>query len=113
MGTKELKIAVLVLAAAVAGFLLGGGRILSRAYAQSEGMTSGVICVVGENYNGYAPIVVVDVADQCVVVYRYEYSSGRVKLTAARKFHFDKLLREYENDAPSVDDVQDYVSSRP
>ena len=89
-GWKTVLIAVVCVAA---GYLLGGGGIRSRAYGQSEGVASGVICVVGQQRAGFAPIVIVDVPDQTLLVYEYSYGNDRIELTAVRSFRFDKLLR--------------------
>jgi hypothetical protein len=110
MATKELKIAAVVLVSMAVGFLLAGGGVLPKASGQGEGMTSGVICVVGEQYTGYAPIVVVDVPDQSVLVYEYSYSARQIRLTSARTFRFDKLLTDFQTAAPTVEEVRKRVT---
>jgi hypothetical protein len=93
-----------------AGFLLAGGVLAPRARGQSEGLTQGVICVVGAESNERAPIVLVDVPDQTMVVYEYNYQSSDIELVAARTFRFDKLLEEYRNDGVTVEEVRQEVT---
>ena len=99
---KTIAIAVLSM---VVGFLIASGGF-PQAQAQSEGRTPGVICVVGQERNGDAPIVIVDVPDQSVMVYEYSYSNNRIELTAARTFQFDKLLTDFNTEGYSVDEVR-------
>jgi len=110
MVTKELKVAAVVLIAMAVGYLLAGGGILPNASGQAQGMTAGVICVVGDAFAGYAPVVVVDVADQSVLVYEYSYSGRQIRLTSARTYRFDKLLTDYQTAAPSVEEVRRSVT---
>lgn len=110
MSGQEWKTAVIVLVCLTAGVLLGGSRILSKAYGQSEGRTAGVICVVGEDRNGYAPIVLIDVPDQTILVYEYSYGNDSLELATARTFRFDKLLVDYNTEGVSVEEVRREVT---
>jgi len=110
MGKQEFKTALIVLVSVLAGAYLAGGLGLSnRAYGQSEGQTAGVICVVGGQLSGYAPIFVIDVPDQTLLVYEYSYGDNNIELTAARTFRYDKKLPEFGNEGPTVEEVRQAV----
>jgi hypothetical protein len=102
------------LAVAAVAFAVGvgiaGGGLLRRAEAQSEGQTTGVICVVGSPSAQIAPIVIVDVPDQTMVVYKFDYRSNQVELSSARTYRFDKLLQDYNTRGVSVEEVRRAVT---
>jgi len=104
--------ALVALVAVAAGFVLAGSGVLRSAQAQSEGRTSGVICVVGQEVNGYAPIVLVDVPDQSIMVYEYSYGNDRIELTAARTYRFDKQMADWQTEGPTVETVRQWVTRR-
>ena len=110
MAAREFKIAVVVLLSMVAGFLLAGGSIFARASGQGEGTTQGVLCVIGDAYAGYAPIVVMDIPDQSILLYEYSYSARQIRLTSARTYKFDKLLTDWQTAAPTVEEVRRAVT---
>ena len=112
MAKQDWKMAFIVLVCVMAGFFLAGSGILSSAHGQSEGQAGGVICVVGEERNGFAPIVLVDVPDQTVLVYEYSYANDRIELTSARTFKWDRRLMEYNTRGPTFDEVRLEVESR-
>jgi len=105
-------VAVLAVLCVAAGFLLAGG-VLPRAYGASEGMTSGLICVVGSERNLNAPIVIVDVSEQTMVVYDYSYSARRVQLASVRTYRFDRQLVDYQTEGVSVEEVRRAVTGQP
>jgi hypothetical protein len=104
-------VAVAALAFGV-GVLVAGGGLLRRAEAQSEGQTSGVICVVGAPSAQIAPIVLVDVPDQTMVVYRFDYRSDQIELSSARSYRFDKLLQDFNTKGATVEDVRRAVTGQ-
>ncbi len=110
MAAKELKVAAVILVSLVVGFLLAGGSVLPKASGQGEGMTQGVMVVVGDAYAGYAPIVLMDIPDQSILVYEYSYSARQIKLTSARTYRFDKLLTDFQTGPPTVDQVRGFVT---
>ncbi|MCK4298560.1 MAG: hypothetical protein KAX80_03445 [Planctomycetes bacterium] len=111
MVKEDWKTGLIVVLAVVVGILLAQSGILSsKAYAQSEGQAPGVICVLGYPVNGYAPIVLVDVPDQTLIVYEYSYGSDTIELTAARTYRFDRRLKEFNIEGPSVADVMKEVA---
>ncbi|MCD6417044.1 MAG: hypothetical protein J7M08_10190 [Planctomycetes bacterium] len=112
MKGNEWRMAVVVLVAIAAGALLGRGGGPTPAQAQIAGSARGVICVLGQERNGYAPIVLVDQPDQTFLVYKYSYMSGRVELTSVRTFQFDQRLGDWNTDGPSVDDIRQYLSNQ-
>ena len=104
---RTLAVAAMAFAVGVA---LTGGGLLRRAEAQSEGQTTGVICVVGAPSAQIAPIVIVDVPDQTMVVYKFDYRSNQVELSSARTYRFDKLLQDYNTRGASVEEVRRAVT---
>jgi hypothetical protein len=98
-------LAVAALAFAV-GLLIAGGGLLRSAQAQSEGRTTGVICVVGAPSAQVAPLVIVDVPDETIIVYSYDYRSNRIELSGARTYRFDKLLQDFNTKGPTVEEVR-------
>ena len=111
MASQGWKTPLIVLVSVAVGLLLADGTILSRADAQSEGRTSGVICVMGEAVNQNAPIVLIDIPEQTILVYEYSYQNNESELTATRTYRFDRLLREFRNDGVSVDEVARQVTA--
>ena len=110
MSKENWKTALIVLMAVMLGCLLAEGGFLSGAHAQSEGRTAGVICVVGGAFSAQAPIVIVDVPDETILVYEYSYQSDDIELTAARTYRFDKLLTDFNSKGPSVEEVRRQVT---
>ena len=111
MTEQTWKTAFLVLAAVVV-VLLASGRLAGRALAQSEGGAGGVICVMGPERNGEAPIILVDVPDQTMVTYEYDYANGRVRLSSVRSFRYDSRLIDWQCEPPTVEDVRLYVTEQ-
>jgi len=110
MGRQDVKMALMVLLGMAAGALLvQSGLLFPKAYAQSEGRAGNVICVVGEESNQYAPVVLVDTLDQTIMVYRYSYSDYEIKLTAVRTYQWDKKLVEWPEVRPTVQQVRQQV----
>ena len=112
MAKDTWKTVVIVLVSVTAGFCLAGSGLLSRADAVSEGQTQGVIALMGDVSANNAPIVLVDVPDQTVLVYEYSYQNDRIELTSARTFRYDKLLQDWETDGPTVEQVRQAVQSQ-
>jgi hypothetical protein len=110
MANREWKVAFLVLLSVVAGVLLAGRGVLPAARGQSEGRAGNLICVLGENLRGYAPIVLVDGQERTILVYEYSYGDDRIELTSARTFEFDRLIKEYNVEGLSVGQVQSEVT---
>jgi hypothetical protein len=102
-------LAVAAMAFAV-GLLVAGGGVLPRAEAQGEGRTTGVICVIGTDYGAIAPVVIVDVPDETVIAYKFDYRSNQLELTSARTYRFDKLLQDFGTRGVTVEEVRRAVS---
>jgi len=112
MTGQAWKTALVVLVAVATGVLIGGSRLLPGAYGVAEGQSGGVIALVGDEINQTAPIVLVDVPDQTVLIYEYNYQSDEIELTSARTFRYDKRLAEFQTRGVSVQEVRDYVSQQ-
>ena len=102
MAQATWKMAVVAVVALAAGLVLGGSGLLGSVQAQSEGSASGVICVMGQERNGSAPIVLVDAREQSLMVYEYSYGNDRIELTAARTYQFDKQMTDWQTEGLSV-----------
>lgn len=112
MAKGTLKTAMVAVIALGAGLALAGSGLLGSAQAQSQGGASGVICLLGQELNGFAPICLVDVREQTILVYEYSYSNDQIQLTCARTYQFDKLLKDFHTGSPSVEDVRKEVTRR-
>ena len=119
MADKSWKTAFIVLAAVTTGLLIGGsgilrGGVLPTASAIGEGQSGGVIALVGTvGVNSDAPIVLVSVPDETIMVYDYSYLDQVLRLSSARTYKFDKLLTDWKTKGPSVEDVRGFVNRRP
>jgi len=99
-----------VLAAALAALLvLLAGGILSRADAQGDGAAGNIVCVVGQVARNDLPIILVDAAEQTIMVYLYDYAGDDLELVSTRTYRYDRLLSEFNNEDPSVEDVRKRV----
>ena len=81
----------------------------SGAWAQQGGSSVGATMAVitGEpSPNQDEPIFVVDSRNETVCIYEYNVGTRKFGLKAARTYKFDKELREYANEPPTVDDVK-------
>ncbi len=107
------KTAGIVLLAVALGVALGGGGLLDRAEAQTQGEAGGVIAVMGEQLRGDAPLVLVDTREESIMVYDYSYSRNTIELTSARSYRWDKRLEDWETRGPSVDEVRTRVEEGP
>jgi hypothetical protein len=113
MGIRGWRLAAIVLACVLAGVLLAGSGLLPAAQAQSEGRAGQVVVVLGQVWsNGYAPIVLLDSQDETLLVYEYSYQDERVKFSCARSYRFDKLVTEFNNSGPTVEQVRSQVAPR-
>jgi len=110
---KNWQSAVLLLVAVALGFILAQDGILPRAQAQGDGAAGHVICVMGQERSGYAPVVLVDTLEQSVLVYEYSYRSRLLELESARTYRFDKMLLNFETSGPSIGDVRSIVRQQP
>ncbi len=109
---KDWRTVAIVLLSVMVGILLAGAGVLPSAQAQMMGGRSGsIVCLVGEELNGYAPIILMDEPDQTILVYEYSYRDNEIELTSARTYRFDKLLTEFNIQGPSVGDVQRRVGA--
>jgi len=111
MSRSELKVGLFLLTAVVIGVVLGG-TVRDAAQAATEGQAGSIIALVGDERNNYMPVVLVDVRDQTLVIYEYNYGSGDLKLQSARSFRADKMLRDFNTDGPTVDEVEVYLEQQ-
>ncbi len=79
------------------------------AHAQAHGTSAGSATVVlGEAVRGVFPLILVDTDDDSLMIYELDASRTRWRLTlqSARTYRYDKQLREYNIEDPSVRDVR-------
>jgi hypothetical protein len=116
MADRSWKTALVVLAAVATGVLIGGsgilrGGILPTASAVAEGQSGGVIALVGDmSANQEAPIILISVPDETVMVYDFSYSDRVVRLSSVRSYKFDKLLTDWQTKGPTVEDVRRFTN---
>ncbi len=110
MAARDWKMVVVALGALTVGLVLGGNNRFERAQAATQGQSGGVIALIGDEASQRAPIVLVDVPDQSVIVYEYNYLNDEIELTSVRSFEYDKLLKEWQTGGPTVEEVREYVT---
>ena len=110
MTDRTWKTALVVLAAVATGVLISNSGILPRAQGIAEGQSGGVICLIGEQFSQDAPIILVSVPDQTVLIYNYNYSNRDIRLSSARTFKFDKLLTDWQTKGPTVEEVRNFIN---
>ena len=116
MADRSWKTALVVLAAVATGVLIGGsgilpGGILPKASAIGEGQSGGVIALVGDmSANQEAPVVLVSVPDETIMVYDFSYSDRVLRLSSARTYRFDKLLTDWQTKGPTVEEVRKFTN---
>ncbi len=111
MNGNGWRTAFVALVAGTVGALLAtvGTGLLPSAHAQGDGAAGSITCVVGPESSGDLPIILVDAAEQTLLIYQYDYSSEDVELMAARSIRYDRLLTEYNIEGASVSDVMKEV----
>ncbi len=113
MARDSWKTALVVLAALIAGALLGGRGLAPQARAQTVGGSGPLIAVVGQGRGADVPVLLVDTNEQSAMIYEYDMGSNRLDLTAVRSFRYDRLLVDwYGTNRPSVEDVRKAVESQ-
>jgi hypothetical protein len=104
MNNKAI-IGLLVLLAALGGYLVAlhsAGMNSARAQASARGL----ICRVPQGRSGDTPIVLVDTESQRLVVYEYDVSANSFELAAIRPYTYDVQAGPYNNQGPTVREVQ-------
>ena len=76
------------------------------------GAAGNMICVLGTERGGYAPIVLIDGQERTILIYEYAYANDEIELTSARTFEFDRLIKEFNVEGLSVGEVQAEVTRR-
>jgi hypothetical protein len=102
------------LAAAVAiGWLAGGGfrpELMRAQNSNSEG--SAALTVVATPNSADHVVYVVDPKRQAVSVYSYDVRKEKMRLSAVRRYAADHQLSEYNNEQPSVADIERLTRQR-
>ena len=107
----DYKTALIVLVSVMAGVLLAGSGMLPVAQGLSEGRAGDVVCVVGEERNGVAPIILVATRDETLLAYEYSYANDQIELKSARTYQFDRRIREFNIDGITVEQVAREVTA--
>jgi hypothetical protein len=101
-----------IAAALLAGWLVGGLRG-EKMQAQSAAQEGGPALTVVANPHGTEHVVyVVDAKRQAVSVYTYDVRKEKMRLSAARRYAADHQLSEYNNEQPSVADIERLTRQR-
>src|SRR5262245_50493911 len=100
-------------AAALAVGWLAGGMRSERLYAESVSSDGGsAMAVLPGTVGGEHVIYVMDAKRQAVSVYTYEARKEKMRLSAVRRFAADQGLSEYNNEQPSVADIERLTRQR-
>jgi len=102
------------LAAALAiGWLAGGGLRGERLQAQSASSEGVPALTVVPVANGQEHVVyVLDGKRQAVSVYAFDVRKEKMRLAAVRRYAADHQLSEYNNEQPSVADIERLTRQR-
>ena len=102
-----------LVAALAVGWLAGGGLRGERLAAQSASSEGVPALTVVQGPNGQEHVVyVLDGKRQAVSVYAYDVRKEKMRLSAVRRYAADHQLTEYNNEQPSVADVERLTRQR-
>ena len=105
MTTVLLAIVGVLLALLIVVEMSGTGALAQQGGSTAGGATMAII--TGEpSPSQDEPIFVVDSRNETVCIYEYNVGTRKFGLKAARSYKYDKELREYQNEPPTVDDVK-------
>jgi hypothetical protein len=97
----------------VVGWLAGGGLRTDRLRAESVSSEGSAAMTVVATPNGQEHVVyVLDGKRQAVSVYAYDVRKEKMRLSAVRRYAADHLLSEYNNEQPSVADIERLTRQR-
>lgn len=96
-------------------FLFGRWTPVDYAYAQAPAAGRTTVAL-GDLHRGLLPIVVVDSADDSILLYEADLTrtAWRLELKNARTYRYDKQLREYPPEgagrpSPPIDRVREFL----
>lgn len=69
-----------------------------------------MILVSGTWKDNREPVYILNTREQVINVYAYNGEENRMRLVAVRSYQWDRLVREFNNDPPSVDQIQGSVA---
>ncbi|MFP4176295.1 MAG: hypothetical protein ACLFT2_03640 [Candidatus Brocadiia bacterium] len=104
--------AVVILVAALVGYVLGQAGLIPDASAQSSSSSQEVAVVMGpEAVDDDVPFLVVDSMERTIMVYEWDMSARTMKFQAARNYEYDRMVENYgqSKNTPSVEDVEGRV----
>jgi hypothetical protein len=102
-----------VATALIAGWLAGGGLRTERLQAETASSDAAPALTVMALPNGQEHVVyVLDGKKQAVSVYAYDVRKEKMRLSAVRRYAADHRLSEYNNEQPSVADIERLTRQR-
>jgi len=85
-------------------------RDSNLAWAQDSAATSYMLGLVGATVDKDLPIVLVDARQQTIMLYQFNTTTERLKLSQVRSYKYDRLLEDFNGgragNGPSVEDVK-------
>jgi hypothetical protein len=96
----------------VVAVVLSVAMLTGTAQAQGDGQAASIVCVVAAPRGNETPIILVDAAEQTIMIYKYTSSGEDLELVTARSYRFDRLIKEYNIDGMTVDDVKKLIKKQ-
>ena len=109
MRSKELA---LVAAGAAAGWALAGRGAETPVRAAPDAAGNDTVMVAPLVGGDGIAVVVLDSTHRTFAVYHHDARKGKLKLSAVRRYAGDMQLTEYNNEAPSVGEIERLTKSR-
>ena len=111
MKSKKLTLALL----SVLGFLVAvqiGLTLLEESVHAQFGFDRYMIVVNGTWYDNEEPIFVINTREQVICVYEYNSEEDKMGLVAVRSYQWDRVIREFNNNPPTVQSIRSTVGQR-
>ncbi len=116
MKQRWRSIALIVIVALGAGYLIGQAGYPPEARAQASSSAGSVAVVMGSNaVDNRVPLAVVDPVERTIMVYEWDFRDRAMYFRAARDYTYDRLLKVYGNASkrsPSPSAVQRRLKNR-
>ena len=112
MKSKKLTLGLLTLLGLLLVIQVGLSILEESVNAQVFGADRYVIMVNGAWRDNREPVYVINTREQSICVYAYNSEEKKMRLVAVRSYKWDRVIREYNNDAPTVDVIQNKVPQR-
>ncbi|NOZ23073.1 MAG: hypothetical protein GXP25_18525 [Planctomycetes bacterium] len=112
MKSKKLTLVLLMALGFLVTIQIALTVLEETANAQIFGSDRYMIVVNGTWIDNEEPVFVINTREETICVYEYNSEEDKMKLVAVRLYKWDRMLQEYNNDAPSVATIRSTVVPR-